>query len=221
MNFKSIFNKDKRKRFSRPLTILLIGILLCILPIINYFFIAKELGFGSSNFGLIFHFLSAFEITLLLLPLVLGVGLLMIRKWAWWGILLYFTSLILYDTYLLFSLNSMFNVGVLFRTIVGFGIIIFFLKKDISAPYFKLYPRGWRGEKRKPIERVVYIKEKEYKTFDVSPTGVYLDWKDCDRELGDELVIRFIQNDDGHLQTEAKVGIVRIDTNGVGLAFRR
>ena len=104
---------------------------------------------------------------------------------------------------------------------MGFGLIVFFLRKDISAPYFKLYPRGWRGEKRKPVELDVIIDDRKYKTKDVSSNGVYVDWKDCDKELGDEIIIRFKQVDNNSLPKEAKVGIVRIDEVGVGLAFRK
>jgi hypothetical protein len=109
----------------------------------------------------------------------------------------------------------------LFRTVLGFGLIVFFLRKDISSPYFKLYPRGWRGEKREPVELDVIIDDREYKTKDVSSNGVYVDWKNCEKELGDEIIIRFKQPDNTMLPTETKVGVVRIDESGVGLAFRK
>jgi hypothetical protein len=213
--------KDRRKRFSRPTSILCIGILLCALPCVNSFLILNELGLGKYSFAVILKSLTLIQLALLMSPLPIGIGLLMIRKWAWWAILLYFPTLIIYDLSILLSTNSVFNIGVLARTVLGFGLIVFFLRKDISAPYFKLYPRGWRGEKRKPVELDVIIDDRKYKTKDVSSNGVYVDWKDCDKELGDEIIIRFKQVDNNSLPKEAKVGIVRIDEVGVGLAFRK
>ena len=213
--------KDRRKRFSRPTSILCIGILLCALSCVNSFLILNELGLGKYSFAVILKSLTLIQLALLMSPLPIGIGLLMIRKWAWWAILLYFPTLIIYDLSTLLSTNSVFNIGVLARTVLGFGLIVFFLRKDISAPYFKLYPRGWRGEKRKPVELDVIIDDRKYKTKDVSSNGVYVDWKDCDKELGDEIIIRFKQVDNNSLPKEAKVGIVRIDEVGVGLAFRK
>jgi hypothetical protein len=213
--------KERRKRFSRPTSIICIGIILCTLPFINSFLILKELGLGKYDLSVILKSLTFIQIILLILPLPIGIGLLMIRKWAWWSILLYFPTLIIYDISLLLSTNSVFNIGVLFRTVLGFGLIVFFLRKDISSPYFKLYPRGWRGEKREPVELDVIIDDREYKTKDVSSNGVYVDWKNCEKELGDEIIIRFKQPDNTMLPTETKVGVVRIDESGVGLAFRK
>jgi len=128
--------------------------------------------------------------------------------------------LIGYDFSLLITNNSLFNGGVLFRTILGFGLIVFILRKNISAPYFKLYPRGWRGEKRNPIELEVLLDDEEFKTKDISPNGIYVDWKNCDKKLGDEVLLEF-KKENSIIPRTTKAGIVRIDETGVGLAFRR
>jgi hypothetical protein len=215
--------KERRKRFSRPLSIICVGILLCLLPAVNYFLILKELAISKYSSLIIFTLLTPLQIILLVSPLPIGLGLLFIKKWAWWAILLYFPTLILYDVSLLISSNSLFNIGVLVRTIFGFTLIFFFLRKDISAPYFKLYPRGWRGENRKPIEIEVTIDGKGYQTLDVSNTGIYVDWKNCEKELGDEVLIIFKPDSDlnSSVSKESKAGVVRIDEFGVGLAFRK
>ena len=103
---------------------------------------------------------------------------------------------------------------------LDFGLIVFILRKNISAPYFKLYPRGWRGKKRNPIEVNVVLDDKEFKTKDISSNGIYLDWKDCDKNLGDEVVLEF-KEDISLVPRTTKAGIVRIDETGVGLAFRK
>ena len=212
--------KERRKRYARPISILWVGGLLCFLPVINFFIILKELKTGNISLPLFFSLLTPLQINLLLLPLPIGIGLLMIKKWAWWAILIYFPILIVYDFLLLVSNSSLFNFGVLFRTILGFGLIVFILRKNISAPYFKLYPRGWRGEKRNPIELDVILDDKEFRTKDVSLNGIYLDWKDCDKNLGDEVVLEF-KEEISLIPRTTKAGIVRIDESGVGLAFRK
>jgi hypothetical protein len=128
--------------------------------------------------------------------------------------------------YNLFTISNnldRFHIQSTLLTIFGFTLIFFFLRKDISAPYFKLYPRGWRGENRKPIEIEVTIDGKGYQTLDVSNTGIYVDWKNCEKELGDEVLIIFKpdSNLNSSVLKETKAGVVRIDESGVGLAFRK
>ena len=53
-----------------------------------------------------------------------------------------------------------------------------------------------------------------YKTKDVSETGLYAEWAGCPKNLGDAVAIEM----DG---TATVGGIVRIDENGVGIAFRK
>jgi hypothetical protein len=217
--------KDRRKRMKKPFWLFTIGMGLCILPLINCAFVLNEL--KEYSFQLIFNsgLISPVYLVLLVLPLPIGIGLLRVKKWAWWAILIYFPILIIYDISIWFSNTSVYNSGALFRTILGFAVIVYFLRKDISAPYFKLYPRGWRGEKREPIILDVLIDGKIFKTKDVSLNGVYIDWVDCDKELGDELLLKFTTNIKVHISNnltdEIKAGIVRIDNTGVGLAFRK
>jgi hypothetical protein len=95
--------------------------------------------------------------------------------------------------------------------------------------YMATYGAGFcdkmRGEKREPIILDVQIDGNNFKTKDVSLNGVYIDWVDCDKELGDELILKFTTkirvHSDNNLTNEVKAGIVRIDNTGVGLAFRK
>lgn len=152
MQKMNLFKKDRRKRLKRPKTLLCFGTLFLILPIINYFYIANQLEFNYKEFSVVLKSIDSFALFLLIIPIFVGIGILFVQKWGWWLFLIYSILLIVYDIYALILSPTYFNIGVLLRSIFGIFAIIYFTRKDISAPYFKMYPRGWRGEKRKPIE---------------------------------------------------------------------
>ncbi|MDX1959437.1 MAG: hypothetical protein SFU98_12740 [Leptospiraceae bacterium] len=52
------------------------------------------------------------------------------------------------------------------------------------------------------------------RTIDVSETGLYVNWANCDLDLGSPVIVSI----DG---SNRNAGVVRIDKIGVGLAFRR
>jgi len=179
--------KERRKRMKKPFWLFTIGVCLCVMPLVNCALIFNEL--KEYNFQLIFNsgLISPIYLILLILPLPIGIGLLRVKKWAWWAILIYFPILIVYDISIWFSNASIYNSGVLFRTVLGFGVIVYFLRKDISAPYFKLYPRGWRGEKRTPLKLRVKIKGIDYVTADASLSGIFVFFPNCPFQLTEEV----------------------------------
>ena len=142
--------KDRRKRLSVPLSLKLAGLIFISLPIFNYFLINRELGLHQLGPFVLLKVLNPLQTILLLLPFPIGIGLFLGRKLAWWSLLVYISCLILYDAVQVYMTADFFNIGALFRSLVGIALILFFLRKDISAPYFKMYPRGWRGQKRTP-----------------------------------------------------------------------
>jgi hypothetical protein len=129
---------------------------------------------------------------------------------------LYSTLLISYNLFGLIQSKEIFDLAVLGRTVLGTLVVLYFCRKDISAPYFKMYPRGWRFQKRKPIELDVVIDNKNYKTKDISGTGVYVE-TDLNPELNTELKLSLkLPNE----VLDLTAGVVRIDSEGIGLAFR-
>lgn len=153
----------------------------------------------------------------MLLPIPVGIGIINVKRWGWQLFLVYASLLILYNLQVFVFNFKLYNFAALFNSILGFAAIAYFVRKDISAPYFKMYPRGWRLQKRKPIEMKISVNGKELKTTDVSSTGVYALWSDCPYELNQAVNVKFaLENNVYDLQA----GVVRVDENGMGLAFR-
>ena len=146
-----------------------------LLPVINYFSIKKYYNISGSGFRWMTA-MDTLDLILLAVPCIIGIGLLSVKKWAWWSLLFYVSALTINNTVALFKNQDVFHLSALLQTLVGISLILFFLRKDISAPYFKMYPRGWRGQKRKPVVMNVMLDGTLYKTKDISETGLYAEW---------------------------------------------
>lgn len=206
--------KDRRRRLKPPVSILLAGGLFLLLPFANYFYLKHYFHIKTHDFTWIFMVLDPFSAVLLILPFFIGIGLLKVRKWGYWSLFAYSITLLLHNAAGIIISREIFQIGIFIQSFIGLFIILFFLRKDISAPYFKMYPRGWRGQKRSPIVMDVILDGTSYKTKDISETGIYAEWAGCAKNLGDAVSIE--------MGGTAKVGgIVRIDENGVGIAFRK
>lgn len=182
----------------------------------NYYSISAQTGIEFFQFKEIFSKLNFLEIFLLFASIPVGFGLLLVKRWGWFSFILYSTLLISYNLFGLIQSKEIFDLAVLGRTVLGTLVVLYFCRKDISAPYFKMYPRGWRFQKRKPIELDVVIDNKNYKTKDISGTGVYVE-TDLNPELNTELKLSLkLPNE----VLDLTAGVVRIDSEGIGLAFR-
>ncbi|MBP7283043.1 MAG: PilZ domain-containing protein [Leptospiraceae bacterium] len=199
-----------------PKTILSAGVFLIFYPIVNLFGIA----FYYKNFSLDFlsKNISIVQFILIFFPVIIGIGLIRIQKWAWYSFLIYAILLIGFNFYGAIKNPVLFNYISILEVIVVSFLIAYFLRKDISSPYFKLYPRGWRGEKRKPIQKNLLIDNISKTTRDFSEAGFYVDWDNPNLELNSEVTVEIKNGSD---KQKFPAGVVRIDSNGVGFAFRR
>lgn len=156
------------------------------------------------------------EFILFFSPIAIAYGLLKVKKWGWWYLLVYSVTLILYNLISFILLKDQYHGISLIQTIFTSALAIYFLKKDISAPYFKMYPRGWRGELRHPIATEIKINNRLIVTRDLSFSGFYVESSDFTFDLNEEVKFTFLINE----ALQFAVGVVRIDPNGVGFAFR-
>lgn len=175
------------------------------------------MGLPLTKFRIILFHSDIFAILLLLMAFVVGIGLLSVRRWGWYFFLFYASCLILYNMQVFYLSPKLENFIFLFNSLVGVFAVFYFSKKDISAPYFKMYPRGWRLQMRKPIVVEVEIDNAKFKTTDLSLGGFYILWSDCNYEINQEISFKIFIEDKVH---SLKAGIVRLDENGVGIAFR-
>jgi hypothetical protein len=161
--------------------------------------------------------LNLLEIILLLIPLAVGVGLLATKKWGWWLFMVYGVSLSFYNLYVLAVSPNFINLSATLQSILGIATVFYFTQKDISAPYMKMYPRGWRMQRRNPIEISVVVNGITLNTRDVSETGIYVNLPNANLSINQSVTV-VIPTSEGDLQIEA--GVVRVDENGAGIAFR-
>lgn len=226
----------RRKRIHRPRTLIFFGTFFLILPLINYIGIAIRFKHRLVEFSNIFSELHSLEIILLCIPIFVGIGILMVQTWGYYLFIFYASTLTIHNTITLFRDPAIYNYNSLFQTILIFGAIYYFLKKEVSAPYlFRpnedivisnilenyrsiLYiPNGWRRSVRKQIEITVNVSNHSLVTKNFSLSGFYADWIDPALNPSEEVQLEFnIQNQKYSL----KGGVVRVDENGVGIAFR-
>jgi hypothetical protein len=208
---------DKRKRMARPKTLIIFGILFLLFPIINYLNLSFQYDIKFYKILLMLKIIGIIPIILLITALLIGIGLLKIKKWGFWLFLFYSPLLIIYNLYVTIKYPAGFNIFALAQALFGTVAIFYFLRKDISAPYMRMYPRGWRLEKRKPIQIPIRINATAANTKDISPTGVYVDYINSDLQPNEIVNLEFKYED---TLFSIQSGIVRIDPDGIGIAFR-
>ncbi|MBK8397316.1 MAG: PilZ domain-containing protein [Leptospiraceae bacterium] len=208
---------ERRKRISRPIPIIVFGVLFLILPFINYVNFAYQFQIPFTNVMEVLKTVDIVAIFLAVIPFAVGIGILLVKRWGWFLFLGYSGMVLFYNSIVLISEPSELNILTLIQSFVGFSAIFYFLKPDISAPYMKMYGRGWRFQKRKPIEVEISIDGKKLKTKDLSSTGFYVEWIEFPYELNQELKVSFPID---ALTLELKAGVVRLDSLGAGIAFR-
>lgn len=216
MTFKIPFF-ERRRRIRRPLTLVLFGLAFLFLPILNYLGMTNQMGVPLREVRTSFALLSPVELVLLLTPLAVGVGLLAVKRWGWWLFLGYACVLIAYNLYAVARTPGLYNAIALFNTVVGMAAVFYFVRRDISAPYMRMYPRGWRLQKRRPIEIEVIVDGIRRRTIDASTAGLYVAWPDCYRSPGEEVHLTFAVNG---TEYKTRAGLVRVDEEGAGVAFR-
>ena len=156
-------------------------------------------------------------ILLNLVSVVVGIGLLMVKLWAWYLFLVYGIALVSYNLGILFLDKSVFTATPLVNSVVMVALIGYFLQKDVSAPYFRVYPRGWRGQKRFPVQVSVKIEGKKYLTHDFSEGGFFVRDNSQSFELNKGYSGEIFENGNS---IPIKLGAVRFDNYGFGFAFR-
>lgn len=200
--------------FKRPIAIYLGSLGLLLSPLFNYlsFSLLDPMMRSSLLHGLLSTHLAA--LGFMMAAPVLGFGLWKIRKWAWYGLMIYTGLLWVYNAYALILFPHIQNLGVLVTSILLLSIALYFLRRDIAAPYLKMYPRGWRLQKRSPIVVPVTVDHYVTRTRDISESGAYLDWPANEKEIGQLLSANF----SGFGQLNVKC--VRKDPDGIGLLFK-
>ena len=204
---------ERRKRVRRPLSLRLLVAGLALLPPANYLVAARHLGAGPQHFAYIWRHMGAVQVGLMVAPCVAAVGLGLVKRWGWYFFLMHCLSVTAFNLYAVVVNPARFNWSALLVTIAAAAGTIYIARRDISAPYFRVYPRGWRYEKRSPVRVPVRVDGVPLETLDTSPAGIFVAWAAAPFVTGAEVTVDF---GDGGFPAV----VVRKDATGVGIAFR-
>lgn len=98
--------------------------------------------------ALAFAQFSPIEKGFLLGSIVVGAGLLAVRRWAWRAFVVYAPAFAILDIYGFANAPTWFNAGALAETVFAFGAMAYFIRRDIFAPYLAEQDRGFRDRTR-------------------------------------------------------------------------
>lgn len=214
---RQVVGGDRRRRIRRPPALTLFGLAFLLMPVANYIAVAMHMQLSPMDFMTVFARMNPMELLLLFGAIPVGLGLLLVKKWGWWMFLIYSILLISHNA-VVFALQPFAgNLGALLLALFGMSAAAYVLRNDISAPYVKMYPRGWRLQRRKPLVFEIVANDIMRRTKDAHERGVYIEWPDCSLEPGSEVQLAFRLNDNRY---DLNGGVVRTDPNGVGVAFR-
>ncbi|MCB9667527.1 MAG: PilZ domain-containing protein [Myxococcales bacterium] len=207
----------RRRRFDRPLSLWLFGGALLLSPIVNYFAIVLHYGLPFTAVEAAFQMLSPISGLLLVLPFPLAIGILGVRRWAWWLFLGYAPLLVAHNLYALVREASLFNIQALAGAAFGTVLMVYFLRRDVFSPFLHTGKRGWRRARRKPMVIDMQINDTMVKTKDISTSGAFAAWPGCPYPVNSALDV-VLHLPQGSLRLEA--GLVHVGPDGAGLAFR-
>lgn len=104
--------------------------------------------------------------------LPLSYGLFKVRLWAWYYFLVHSIGMVILSLF-----GSDFKIHFSFATIVNVLFLIpigYFISNEIRTPYFNPRVRWWEQSKRFIHDLKIIIEGKEYETYDISQTGVFI-----------------------------------------------
>lgn len=217
MEFRKEPRAGRRKRLAKPKALVVFGMAFLALPIMNFLAFSVQNRISLQFPDRAFQSMDPVFLVLLFAPFFAGIGLIRIKKWGWYFFLGYALVLICYNLIVLFLNPVIFNLAAIINAGLGVLAVFYFTRRDISTPYMKMYPRGWRGQRREPLQIPVEIDGVQLMTRDLSRTGLYVEWPECPHDPTDAVGIRFTL--EGHF-FELDGGVVRVDGTGAGVAFR-
>ncbi len=177
-----------------PAPIWIIAILFLILPILSYIATANAYRLSLLEIHQVIFSMQPFQILILLFSVFVSIGILSRHILGYYTFLVFSGILILYNLWLATMQYSGTKIevgGVLvtpydilgnfFFSVFLLTGVFYFLNKEVSAPYFSEYARGWRRDPRETIPLPFRCKwgdtEVSGVTINVSQSGAFLPWE--------------------------------------------
>ena len=149
-------------------------------------------------------------------PLV-GLGLLRVRRRPWILACIYVAFAFASNLGLAWQDPAYRIIPVLLHALGLFGLGVFLGRRDFFAPFLAGIPRGFRRSARRRIQLNIQVNGQPAISRNLSAEGAYLKLPSERFSPGEELNLAIRQPDD---ELSLKAGTVRVDPDGVGIAFR-
>ncbi len=237
---KSLLNSsDPDKKIVRPFSMTASGYLFFIIPLINLgqLFIPSEYRFVVftlipflNTFSLTFehtahigrgldyiHLFTYIDAVLIIAPFIVGLGLLSVTQVGWRIFMSYSGALVIYNLVMFIIHPNSYDFITLINSAVLTFIVINLVQKDISIPYMDLHKSRWRFGQRLPLVNDALVNGKNCITRDISHSGVFVYLQNSGFQLHEEVSVHFQLKDRAF---DLKGTVVRLDKDGVGIAFK-
>ncbi|TGN17997.1 PilZ domain-containing protein [Leptospira idonii] len=143
--------------FRYPLPIVLVAVIFFSIPFLNFFMTAALYDLNQ-RWDHVFERIQPLQYLLSVLGLVISYGLIAKKKFGYYLFLIFSIVLASYNLWMIAWISlgkKLFMAGMRIQasdivwnavlTTIILGLIFYFLRKEISAPYFSLVNRGWRA----------------------------------------------------------------------------
>ena len=206
-------HEGERPRFKRPKMLVAIAWVYILATPINILLVAFNFDAGDV-YGLLLHFSLTGWLLLLTAPII-GIGLLALRRVAYFSFLIHAACLVAYNLFLAMDLSGPYYAGSLVRSVLGLFALAYFLRREVSSPYLNLVPRGWRHHRREHIRTGIHIGDSRFVTSDLSSAGCFVPALSGSAP-GDRVNLK-LETDVGQI---AGIGLAtRVDSGGTGIQF--
>jgi Tfp pilus assembly protein PilZ len=171
-----------------PISILLIGLYFILTPIISYFTVVYYLNIPILEIKSILLRFNWLQITLNSMGVLVGFGILGVKRWGYFLFLVYNFIMFLHGIYFIHQFGFLeATVRNLSYIVFPFLLTLYFFNREISIPYLTLIPRGFRSKWRieVPVSGQIVLNDTTWniETLDISPRGCLIK-TDQDIEIG-------------------------------------
>lgn len=140
-----------KKKPIKPFFVIITGIIFIILPLLNllqaYFIHNSKFPFFRLT-TILYYFPPYVSLMLLVIAPIIGIGILKVKKWAYYGFYVYCSFLIINNFLQIIKSPTIFEISSFIYSTLAILGFAYFLNRDIRSPYLQDEERGWRIGKR-------------------------------------------------------------------------
>lgn len=207
---------DRRRRDKLPVPVLFFGVLFLLSPFANLLSALLYLDLPAAAVPELLQHLGAARSGLILGAAAAGAGILSLHPAGLLCFGLYAPTLLAFNLWSVSQHPSAYNLQAFFGSVLASSAVLYFGRRDVFAPYLRKR-LGFRRAPRRPVCTQAIVQDHAYTIADISDSGCFLEWKDCPLRINQSVVLKLPARP---RTVRVEAGVVRITTQGVGLAFR-